>query len=231
MKAVKNSLELTKACVNRDICEANIYHSLMFKWINGLVAIERFNREFEGLFHYVRDAFETKYILALAKIFARSNEAGLWRLILQVKDVSEQAIEIKLEREHAFIRNRLKRQREEFLVRFEEYENQIKEISDKISPYRNVQRVHNIPWWQPDSDATWNETKAWLTFAESVFVQVMDGICEGHSSVGGFYPSELNGQIEYFAHLLEKGLANAEQKKNELRRTASGLAEGIRSAG
>ena len=227
MEEVQDSLEITKECVHREMSEANIYHSLMFKWINGLVGLDGFNREFGGLFHYVRDALETKYILAIAKIFARSNEAGLWHLIQLAQDASGQFIEIKLERVNSFIRNRLKQQRVDFLTRFEEYEKKIKEISDKISPYRNIQRAHNIPWWKHDSEETWNMTKEWLTFAETVYVQAIDGICESCSRVGGFYPSELNGQMEYFIHILQKGLEDARQRKDELRRAETGMAEGV----
>ncbi|MFA5160361.1 MAG: hypothetical protein WC484_07660 [Candidatus Omnitrophota bacterium] len=212
---IQDSLDVTKECVYRELCDANIYYSLMFKWINGLVGIKTFNREFEGLCHFLKDALETKYIFALAKVFARSKEAGLWRLIRQVKDVSKAFIEIKLER-HAHIRDESTRNRKEFLSRFDEYEKKIKEISDKISPYRNIQRAHNIPWWNHDSEETWNQTKEWLSFAETVYVQAMDGICGGSCRIGEFYPSELNGQIKYFVQLIEKGLVDAKREKDEL---------------
>jgi len=82
-----------------------------------------------------------------------------------------------------------------------------------INPYRNIQRAHNYPWRNHPGKNTWDETKAWLTFAETVFVQAMDGICKGSCRVGDFYPAALNGETEYFVNLIEKGLKEARVAK------------------
>jgi len=83
--SLEDSIEVTKACVERDIYDANIFHTLMFLWINGLIAIQGFERNFKGMFHYIRDALETKSIFALAKLFASSKEAGLLKFIQQAE--------------------------------------------------------------------------------------------------------------------------------------------------
>ncbi len=215
MDEVQDSLKVIETCVSRDLCEANIFHALLFKWNNGLVQSEGFEREFGGLFSFIRDALETKYILALGKIFGRSSEASLWNLMQKSKEVSEENIELKLERQ-TFSKDRLKQQRKEFLSHFDEYEEKIKDISDKINPHRNIQRVHNFPWRTHDGKETWNETREWLTFAETAYVQAMDGICEGCCRVGDFYPSTLNGEIEYFISLIDEGLKNAKKVKETL---------------
>lgn len=203
---IKNSIIVTKECVDRDLCEANIYHSLMFNWNNKLVKLRKFDREFSGLFNYVRDAIETKYILALGKIFGNSNEASLLCLIFQAKDLSEDFIQIKLERQNDIIRRRAITNRKEFLNQFETYKNKIIKIGEKISPYRNIQRAHNNPWRNSDGKETRNQVHEWLTFAESVYVQAMKGICESCGEVGEFYPSALNGEIDYFVSVIESGL-------------------------
>ena len=110
---------------------------------------------------------------------------------------------------------------------YSEYESKIKAIKEKISPYRNIQRAHNYPLWDHQGTNTWVETKDWLTFAETVFVQAIDGICESCCRVGDFYPATLNSEIEYFVALVEKGLKDAKRKKQELGRSASGMAEEI----
>ena len=212
---LKSLLELTKACVNREIIEANIYLSLLFKLANGLGAVNGFKQQFGGLFSYLCDSLETKYILALAKLFAPSSEAGLWRLIQQARNVTQESIDLKLERQ-SFAGERLKLARKEFILHFSEYENKILALNKKISPYRNIQRAHNIPWWETNNDAKWNEAKEWLSFAEMVFVQAMDGICEGCCRVGNFYPHELNGEIECFLQLIREVLENRRMKRTNL---------------
>src|SRR3990167_4637914 len=116
---MNDSIEVTKACVERDIYDANIFHTLMFRWVNGLVAINGFERNFQGLFRYVRDALETKYIFALAKLFANSKEAGLWKFIQQAKAYPDEAIEIRLERVDELLRDRFRTKRQEFLSNFD----------------------------------------------------------------------------------------------------------------
>ena len=213
-KLLGDSIMVTKECVQRDIFDANIFHSLMFKWVNGLIAIKGFERNFDGMFRWVRDGLETKYIFALAKLFARSKEAGLWRFIQQSKEYSQEAIDIKLERVHDFLRDDLRNKRQEFLKNFDAYEKRIREISDVIEPYRNIQRAHNLPWRQNDGKkVTWEDTKEWLTFAEQVFVQAVDGICESCCRVGEFFPAELNGQMDYFVSLLKTPIEAAEAER------------------
>lgn len=224
-----NSLLLAKDCVNREISEARVYHALLFKWNNGLHNEEGFERELGGLFHYVRDALETKYILSLAKLFAPSDEAGLWCLMQLTKAISKKWLDLKRERYPDF-KERSKQERKKFLSNYKRYEAKIRKINKKINPYRNIQRAHNYPWRVHQGKETWDETKKWLTFAETVFVRAMDGICEGCCRVGDFYPSGLDSEIEYFISLMGKGLADAKRKKEELRRAASGMAEEVRSS-
>lgn len=212
--SLEDSITVTKECVQRDIFDANIFQALMFKWINGLVAINGFERAFDGICHWLRDAIETKYIFALAKLYARSNEAGLWRLIQQAKQYPQPAIDVKLERVHDFLRGNLIEQRREFMSNYDAYEQRIKEISNVIEPYRNIQRAHNLPWRQNDgTKVTWDDAKEWLTFAERVFVQAADGICESCCRVGEFFPAELNGQMDYFVSLLKVPIEAAEAER------------------
>jgi hypothetical protein len=211
--SLEDSIEITKACVERDIYDANIFHALMFRWVNGLVAINGYERNFQGMFHYIGNALETKYIFALAKLFANSNEAGLWKFIQQARDSSNEAIEIRLESVNELLRDRFITQRQEFLSNFDQYEKRIREISEVINPYRNIQRAHNFPWRGNDKETTWNNTKEWLTFAESVFVQAVDSICHSCQRVGDFSPAELNGQMDFFVSLFKSSLEAAEAER------------------
>ena len=213
---MNDSIEVTKACVERDIYDANIFHTLMFRWVNGLVAINGFERNFQGLFRYIRDALETKYIFALAKLFANSKEAGLWKFIQQAKAYPDEAIEIRLERVDELLRDRFRTKRQEFLSNFDHYEKRIREISEVINPYRNIQRAHNFPWRENDKETTWIDTKEWLTFAETVFVQAVDGICHSCQRVGDFFPAELNGEMDYFVSLFQSSLEAAEAERLRL---------------
>lgn len=218
-KSNQSLLEIVEACVKREIGEANVYHALLFKWNNGLHNLDGFERELGGLFHFVRDALETKYILCLSKLFAPSNEAGLWQLIELTKEVSETWIELKRERYPSFA-DQSEKDRKEFLQNYDRYEAKIREIKEKINPYRNIQRAHNHPLRNHESKETWDETKSWLTFAETVFVQAMDGICEDCCRVGDFYPAALNGEIEYFIALMDRGLKGDKVAKEALTKVA-----------
>ena len=219
MTEKKNSFLLSKECVNREIGEAHVYHALLFKWNNGLHVLPEFNREVGDLFHFVRDAIETKYILCLSKLFAPSNEAGLWHFIELVKAISDQDIELKAREGRD---ERATKSRAEFLARYTEYETKIREINKMVNPYRNIQRVHNYPWRVHEGKETWDETQEWIEFAEKIFVQAMDGIYEGSRRVGGFYPTQLDSTIEYFISLMGKGLQDARETKEALMRKARG---------
>lgn len=200
----KENIYITKQCVDRDICDANVHYALLFDWVNGILVNEAFYRNFEGMFFHVRDAIETKYILALSKLFGSFNEAGLWKLIIQTKDVPEEIFENRLLRDPEFVREDMRREREKFFNNFDNYIRKIQAIEDKINPLRNIQKAHNLPWRPNGTSVTWEDTKGWLTFAEEVYVNAMNAICEGSATVGEFIPEELRAQMKYFARIVNK---------------------------
>jgi hypothetical protein len=61
-----------------------------------------------------------------------------------------------------------------------------------------MQRAHNFPLRIQGKKVTWQDTKEWLTFAEEVFVNAMDAVCETSGNVGNFFPETLNTDIRYF---------------------------------
>ena len=203
MQKNKDNIYITRNCVNREICDANIYYNLLFEWINGILVNKKFYEAFGGMFKYVQDALETKYIFALTKIFAKKNEEGLWKLLLQVKKAPKSSFELKLERSPSFIRERIRRQRKYFFKHYDSYVNKIQKIKSRLVALRNKQRAHNFPLMPDGPRVIWKETKEWLTFAEKCFFYAMTAICESSASPGQFIPEELNVQMRELASVIK----------------------------
>ena len=189
---------LAKDCVWRDLTQGNIYHRLLFRWMNGIIASKSIQKNAGAVIHYVGAALETEYVLSLSKLFADTGEQGLWKLILLVKDIPQGQIDSALEQLPSFIRARHRQVRSDFLGKFDNHVDEIKAIREKIKPLRNMQRAHNYPLTPESAPVLWKESREWLTFAEELYVQAMDGICEGASRVGHFLPTEMDSQIDWF---------------------------------
>lgn len=187
-----------KDCVDREISEANIYYELLFKLINGILSNKNFYEEFKNIFFFIQDALETKYILALGKLFASSREASLWKLISLAKEVPLEIFEEKLKRDPAFVHAEMQNERTLFLTNSDNYITEIQRIEKKISPLRNRQRAHNFLGWTTEERVLWIETREWLTFAEKIFFNTTCAICETSFQVGDFFPKELESEIAYF---------------------------------
>ncbi len=194
----REPIVVAKACLERDLMEGNIYHRLLFRWMNGIIANKKFRRNAEAIIQHIGDALETKYVLALAKLFADTSEYGLWKMIQLVKDIPQAQIDSGLEQLPSFLRGRHNQLRVDFLGNFDHYVHEIKAIREKIKPLRNVQRTHNCPLTPESAPVLWKDSKEWLTFAEELYVQAMDGICEGSLRVGHFLPTEIDSQIDWF---------------------------------
>jgi len=203
MKKNFNTLSVSKQCVHREIGDANVYYGLCFDWINGIVENKSFYKNFSSIFNYVKEALETKYILALAKLFAKPPEECLWKLVFEAKKVSDKEFELKLEREPSFIHEQMRDARKTFLEKSDIYINKIRKIEEQINPLRNMQRAHNFPFRVQGKKVTWQDAKEWLTFAEEVFVNAMDAVCETSGSVGNFFPETLNTDIRYFVSIVK----------------------------
>jgi hypothetical protein len=106
-----NSLSVSKDCVLREIGDANVYYRLLFNWINGILENKSFYKNFNSIFHYVREALETKYIFALAK----PPEECLWKLVLEARKASNKEFELKLQRDPWFIHEQMRDARKTFL--------------------------------------------------------------------------------------------------------------------
>jgi hypothetical protein len=198
-----DNINVTATCVYDDIRDANACYNLLFIWINGLLTNEKFYRTFNRMFFHVRDALETKYILALSKLFARSSEAGLWRLIIQAKAYPVKVFDLRLEREPGFLQGQIKRQRKYFFSKYSGYVNKINKIRGKINTLRNKQKAHNISWMPDGVSVTWKETKEWLTLAEKIYFYAMTAICHTATSEGLFIPKEINDQMEHFVSVIK----------------------------
>lgn len=198
-----DNINITRECVRKEICDANIYYNLLFIWINGIRINKVFYKDFSGMFDYIEEALVTKYIFALTKIFAMSRESGLWKLIVRAKAVPERFVKLKVEREPVFIHKALRKQRKEFFRDCDKYVNKIKAIKLRLTALRNKQRAHSLPFMPDGQKVIWAETKEWLTFAEKTFFCIMGAICESSSSPGQFVPEELNAQMKYFASIIE----------------------------
>jgi len=200
-----NGLTVAKSCVQRELLDANAYHRLMFSWNNRLLGEAKEFAETAGLvLSYIRYGLETKYIFALCKIFAGSNEESLWKYIQMVKDYPDENIALKLERVDERFRDSFKDKRQAFLGSYDAYEKEILSIKDKLSPYRNTQRAHNLPSIPERGKVFWDQTRDWLTFAETVFEQASDGICEGCLRVGQYLPTEFDSQIDFFVSSVKR---------------------------
>ena len=162
----------------------------------------KFYEKFDAIFHYVRDALDTKYILALSKLFGRTGEESLWKLIQQTKLIPERAFEIRLERMRDGLRDRFKKRRDEFWRDDRNYEKRIKEIRSKLKPLRNSQRAHNFPLTESNGNTTWNETKDWIEFAEIVYAHAMDAICRPRTAIDYPVLRDLETEIKDFISLL-----------------------------
>ena len=200
---------VAKDCVWRDLTQGNIYHRLLFRWMNGIIESKNIQKNAGAIIHYVGDALETKYVLALSKLFAGTKEQGLWKLILLVKNIPEAQIDSSLEQMPSFLRARPRQVRADFLENFNSNVDAIKAIREKIKPLRNVQRAHNSPLTPESAPVLWKESKEWLTFAEELYVQAMDGICEGAIRVGHFLPAEMDSQIDWFISMIRELEAGA----------------------
>ena len=198
MNKNREPIVVAKDCVWRDLTQGNIYHRLLFRWMNGIIASKNIQKNAGAIIHYVGDALETKYVLALSKLFADTREQGLWKLILLVKDIPEAQIDSSLEQMPSFLRARPRQVRADFLENFNSNVDAIKAIREKIKPLRNMQRAHNSPLTPESAPVLWKESREWLTFAEELYVQAMDGICEGSVEVGHFLPTEIDSQIDWF---------------------------------
>lgn len=213
-KKVLGNLYITKDCVDREIRDANAYYKLLFKWVNGILKNKMFYRNFNIIFHYIKDALETKYILSLTKIFAVRQEESLLKLIRQAKNISNKDFELKLEREPDFIHDQMREERKEFFKKFDIYVTEIAKIEKRVNPLRNIQKAHNFPLRPQGKKVSYQDTQVWLDFAEKVFVNAMDAICETSPRIGEFFPdNEFDTRISHFVSIIEDVERNMGQKE------------------
>jgi len=206
MKRERNSIDrlsIAKECVDREIRDANVYYKLLFELINGLLENKNFYKNFDKLFFYIREALETKYVFALAKIFASSKEESLWRLIVEVKKIPDVDFYLKLKREQGYMQGQIKNERLIFFNSYNSYIIEINKIKSKISFLRNTQRAHNYPLWSKKEKITWQQTKDWLSFAEKVFSNSVEAICESSPSPGSFVPDDFSTDIRYLVSVIK----------------------------
>ncbi len=197
-KKIKLRLNVTKVHVERELREANIYRQLMFDWINGLVSEKNVIKRFDAIFYYVRVAFETKYILALSKLFSGTDEESLWKLIISAIKVEEDFFELKLERANISFKDRLREKRKEFHKRYNNYIQRIKQIRNRLKPLRNTFIAHNYPDVKEERKTIWNELKEWTEFGEKVYIEAMDSVCEPRTAFGDFTLDDIDMEIKDF---------------------------------
>lgn len=198
-----DSLDVTKDIVDREITEAGIYYNLLFKLVNGFKENKKFYEAHQGVFHYIEGSLITSYVLALCKIFSSTREESLWKLLLIARKIDVKRFEYRLECFPTAPHNQLRQQRKKFLENLDGYIKKIKEIDDFLSPLRNTQRAHNFPLLSNGKEISWNQLKEWLSFAEEVFVTVMDGTCDSACRVGDFIPNELIDQMDNMAAIIK----------------------------
>lgn len=194
----RNRLTVTKKYIERDLIDAESYRKLLSEWLS---SISKNQSQFNVIWHYVADALETKYIVVLSKLFAGTQEESLWKLIAQAKALAEKKgnsdlIEHKLERLPEVIRQDLRRQRDDFLVNFENHVERIQGIEKQLNSLRNKDRIHNYPNRADGPSVSWKQFKEWQNFAEEIYCQSMDAVPEEHLSQ--FITDDLKNQITSF---------------------------------
>jgi len=72
----------------------------------------------------------------------------------------------------------------------------IKVIQEKLNPFRNIDRSHNIPWQKgKDKKISISDIKKWLSFAETIYKEIIEKI--GLSfPLNGLVPVEFDEQIK-----------------------------------
>ncbi|MEW5758590.1 MAG: hypothetical protein AB1755_03850 [Candidatus Omnitrophota bacterium] len=194
-----NKIKKTKDCIDKDISDANACYKLYFDCLNIIRKYKIFYNDFATIFFYFEEALDTKYILALAKLFSISTkEEGLLKLAYDIKNFDTDVLALRYEGVGNIILNTVKKQRKLFLKNFNRYIKRIKVIEEKINPLRNIQRAHNYPYRGGKYHVSWAESKRWLKFAEALFVLMLDGICEPCPRAGNFLPENLDKKIRYF---------------------------------
>ncbi|MCR4336533.1 MAG: hypothetical protein NUV91_01840 [Candidatus Omnitrophica bacterium] len=208
-----NNLDITKKNVEREILEARIYRNLLSNLIMGIRKSSFYNNHKE-VFHYIEGTLETSYILALCKIFAKSKEESLWKLLDLVRQVEDKTFENRLRSFPHAPHEQLRQQREKILHNISSYIERIQEVEELLNPFRNTRRAHNFPLLIGKArEITYGQTEEWLDFAEEVFIAAMDGVCSSACRVGDFIPQELIYQMDSMVRTI-KAVDSYERARN-----------------
>lgn len=190
--------------VGKNIQQVHIYYLLAFKLIANLKET-KLDNDFPYIVDCLYEACLTKYVSSLWKIFGPTKEATLWQLLKLATELSENDFEERLKKEDPSNINEIRQQREELVNNRKNMEKRIKEIKKKISPLRNKEREHNLPWAYKkieEQERDCEEIKEWLDFAEETFEKCMCVLSQFCLKAGNFGSPECASEIEKFLTLI-----------------------------
>lgn len=194
-KMDRNNIEITQKYVEKELVYAEKYQKILDNWcdeIGGL--LHPFHQKSPNLLETIRVALTDSFVISMAKIFARSNEAGLWKLIQLASEIEDNFLQLKLERKPDFVKSNCEEKRKVFLSNKEMYIAKIKEIRNELKPLRNIERVHNLPWYDDATKIAWPKLKGWLYLAKKIYAEILESIVETYP-LNDLVPEEFDRQI------------------------------------
>lgn len=191
-------LQLAEKCVSRDLIEADIYYHLMFDFMNPMALDDILPKKCGLILKYMRDSFDTSYILVLSKIFGLPSESSLERMTLEIFRMPENVFELRLQRKHLIRQKEFVNARVEFKSEYRSNLKRIQNIRKKLSELRNIFRVHNYPKRPVKHKTIFKETEEWRDFAKKLyFTCLYAGIVENGHGINDFLREDFEGQLNF----------------------------------
>lgn len=169
---MNDNIKTTQTNLEKELIYAKMYLKILDEWCNPLLkSYNSFRENSPKLLEVLRESVMSSLISSMSNIFTNSGEVSLWRIINQAGET-------------AYLRNK------------QTYINKIVEIKEKLNPFRNIDRSHNIPWRKGgDKKIPISDIKKWLSFAETIYKEIVEKI--GLSfPINGLVPAEFDEQIK-----------------------------------
>lgn len=171
---MNDNIETTQTNLEKELIYARMYIKILDEWCHPLLASSNpFRENSPTLLEMLRESLISSLFSSICNIFTSSNEVSLRRLI----DQAEKTNNLKLKNKVTFI-------------------TKIEGIKEKLNPFRNIDRSHNIPWRKGgDKKILISDIKEWLSFAETIYKEIVEKI--GLSfPINGLVPAEFDEQIK-----------------------------------
>jgi len=178
---INDNIKTTQANLEKEIIYAKMYIKILDEWCNPLLkSSNSFRENSPKLLEILRESVISSIISSMCNIFTNSDEVSLWRLINQAEKTTD-------------FNNK------------ETYIKKIKEIREKLNPFRNIDRNHNIPWREEkNKKISISDIKEWASFAETIYKEIIEKI--GMSfPLNGLVTAEFDEQIQRNINWINKG--------------------------